>query len=883
MIKYAAFISYRRTHGAELARLIRSELEKRGIATFLDVENLGAHHFDKNLLHTIQNTPNFILILTPNSLERCSSSDDWLLQEIVCALEHKSNIIPIFKNFEWPKQKVFDKKLKAIRELPIHNGIIYDHNYFEAMIKKLCQFLKLDQHDTLLDRASSAPDPEKRKTEEKSSYERGTHIPHDKKEGEEPKIALDKKLAQKPLQSSPPVSDLKRSAEITFSYDDSPWDKKETQELEIQDLDKPKLILRGHEGFVRSICFSPDNKWLISTSGIQKEKNLPAAIRIWSTETGELLKELVDDHKEFFSVTVHPDGEHLLAIKANEGGYSPSFTLWSIKSEQKVGEYNIFQSHYRLPAHPVEFSPDGKFLAHGAPNQRIVRLWPFDALLKNELQHCFTDFKIPSKGLDLNFLVRFSPDGSVLACAGSENGLYLISFRDGDLVKTLWGHTEKITAMQFNQDGSLLISASVDRTVKVWEMNSTSHQALYNLSGHTRMIDDLSVHPKMNIAASLCIGGIKFWDIERGELVHSLPRTSITSLSFSPDGRYLAAAMAEPKQKNITIWGPIRTKGGKTDSGRSKRSLYETLKIKMQERNSAPLSKIELDLIMDQKVNDGTIHDFQFSPDEKKIMFAGKIVTLWDLKTGQVNTLAGPFEKLSGATLSADGKWLAWIEDYHDMKITHIASGKESFHHSIKTHKVLFSPVYGNLLATIEDCPHNPSTRRLNLRDIEQGKITFFIDSQLGQHPDVSFTKDSKNLITFSGSSTTGAKITFWDIVQAKELFSLSGEFTPQDEFGHKRKIMATSYRGIGKLYSSETGQLLRILDDSASAPLKMDPKDNYIFSCGDDIRIWDIESGRKIYETKGGGNHAKISPSGDLLACTTKQGHLRIWKIIKP
>jgi hypothetical protein len=136
---YDVFISYRREGGAETARLIRSELQKRGIDAFLDVDDLGASHFDERLLGEIERASSFVLILSPGSLRRCREEGDWLRREIAHAIEKKKNIVPVLKDgFDFPP---VDSLPSQIADLPRYNCVVYSHAYFGATIDKLISFL----------------------------------------------------------------------------------------------------------------------------------------------------------------------------------------------------------------------------------------------------------------------------------------------------------------------------------------------------------------------------------------------------------------------------------------------------------------------------------------------------------------------------------------------------------------------------------------------------------------------------------------------------------------------------------------------------------------------------------------------------------------------
>jgi membrane-associated phospholipid phosphatase len=138
--KKQVFISYRREGGARLARVVQMELERRKFPCFLDVDDLGAEHFDERLLREIENAPNTVLVLAPGSLDRCRRHDDWLRREIVHALEHNRNVVPLMADgFKFPPEEELPAGLK---DLPRLNGVIYSHDYFNAAFDKLEGFLK---------------------------------------------------------------------------------------------------------------------------------------------------------------------------------------------------------------------------------------------------------------------------------------------------------------------------------------------------------------------------------------------------------------------------------------------------------------------------------------------------------------------------------------------------------------------------------------------------------------------------------------------------------------------------------------------------------------------------------------------------------------------
>ncbi len=131
------FISYRRDGGEGLAGRVRDTLTQRGYSVFLDVEDLSTGKFNEALFREINNRPDFIIILTPGSLDRCANANDWVRLEIAYALRQRKNIIPVIgRNFNFPDQLPQD--IDGLRYL---NGIPASHDFFSASVEKISKHL----------------------------------------------------------------------------------------------------------------------------------------------------------------------------------------------------------------------------------------------------------------------------------------------------------------------------------------------------------------------------------------------------------------------------------------------------------------------------------------------------------------------------------------------------------------------------------------------------------------------------------------------------------------------------------------------------------------------------------------------------------------------
>ncbi|XP_060084272.1 NAD(+) hydrolase sarm1-like [Ylistrum balloti] len=135
------FISYRRSNGSQLASLLKVHLQLRGFTVFIDIERLRAGKFDENLLMNIKLARHFLLVLTPDALDRCkgdTEQQDWIHKEIVTALESDCNIIPVLDNFEWP---VPEELPADMQQVVYFNGVRWVHDYQDACVDKVEKFL----------------------------------------------------------------------------------------------------------------------------------------------------------------------------------------------------------------------------------------------------------------------------------------------------------------------------------------------------------------------------------------------------------------------------------------------------------------------------------------------------------------------------------------------------------------------------------------------------------------------------------------------------------------------------------------------------------------------------------------------------------------------
>ena len=135
--KYDIFISYRRQGGDTTARILCERFTDLGYKVFFDVENLRAGDFNTELYDVIDQCNDFLIILSPDALDRCENEGDWVRNELAYALKKKKNIVPVLlRGFTFP-----DKLPEDIKDVRFKNGLEASSEFFDAFVARLQKFL----------------------------------------------------------------------------------------------------------------------------------------------------------------------------------------------------------------------------------------------------------------------------------------------------------------------------------------------------------------------------------------------------------------------------------------------------------------------------------------------------------------------------------------------------------------------------------------------------------------------------------------------------------------------------------------------------------------------------------------------------------------------
>ena len=137
----------------------------------------------------------------------------------------------------------------------------------------------------------------------------------------------------------------------------------------------------------------------------------------------------------------------------------------------------------------------------------------------------------------------FSPDGSRIVTASDDKTAKVWDAKSGAEILTLKGHTGVVTSASFSPDGSRIVTGSYDKTAKVWDAKSGAE--VLTLKGHTGAVISASFSPDgSRIVTGSHDKTAKVWDAKSGAEVLTLKghTGAVSSASFSPDGSRIVTA-----------------------------------------------------------------------------------------------------------------------------------------------------------------------------------------------------------------------------------------------------------------------------------------------------------------------------------------------------
>jgi platelet-activating factor acetylhydrolase IB subunit alpha len=112
--------------------------------------------------------------------------------------------------------------------------------------------------------------------------------------------------------------------------------------------------------------------------------------------------------------------------------------------------------------------------------------------------------------------VRFHPDMELVVSASEDATMRVWDFENGRIERTLKGHTGAVRDLAFDPKGTLLASCSNDLTIKIWDFTS-SYNCVKTLHGHDHTISSVRFTPSGDFIVSCSRdNSIKVWETSTG-------------------------------------------------------------------------------------------------------------------------------------------------------------------------------------------------------------------------------------------------------------------------------------------------------------------------------------------------------------------------------
>lgn len=432
---------------------------------------------------------------------------------------------------------------------------------------------------------------------------------------------------------------------------------------------RPPKILSGHTGPVISARFNSGGDLIVTTSADK-------TARTWSVTTGQTVGPIreglrhVNTHgSSEQGEAISPNGDFLIAAKSNDDPWKLEDWVW------KVGGEPILQLPYSANIESAEFSHDGKLMvavsrtrfSGGGFRDEEVRVWD---LIKG---HPFAY---------LNFVqghingIALSPDGKLIVTASNNHVAQIWEIPEPlekeseensqeknkeksiaqavEKSRVLSGHTGPVRSVAFSANGKFILTASDDKTARVWEASTGKEVAV--LRGHKSPVESAAFSRDGKFMVTVGADNTtRVWDASMGQsLVDVRHGNDVTSARFSLDERAVVTASDDA---TVRVWNT--TTGAAAPIVLSGHSAAISSDARLAATASRDLSARIYDpttgQILAQLRGSGALSKVEFSPDGRLIMTTGHEVRLWNPATGD---LIKELPNQTSAAFSPDGKTL---------------------------------------------------------------------------------------------------------------------------------------------------------------------------------------------------------------------------------
>ncbi|MBW4718406.1 serine/threonine-protein kinase [Saccharothrix obliqua] len=588
-----------------------------------------------------------------------------------------------------------------------------------------------------------------------------------------------------------------------------------------------------HDGVVSSIAMSAD-------AAVAATGGRDGTLRLWDLPRRTQLAVLDDSGGWYRTVSMTPDGKLLAVANPTQ----QSVTVWDVAGRKLLK---------RLPGVAIDtaISRDGRTLA--ALMDKGVVVWDVR-----------TWTEIASFQASPSIFMAYSPDGKLIATtAGDKVEVHRVA--DGVLVANLAAHTDNVSSMAFDATGATLATASVDRTVRLWDTSSWAERLTLNTSEGG--LSSVVFSPTGTTVIASGIGtSVYAWDPANGSLVARLATRSVTtySVAVSGDGHTLVGADSAGE---ITTWSLLRTALGDRSSAVVGVEFQPNGDLLAAVDGAGALTLWDTakgDLVRRINAHKGPAHDVAFNPDGTQLVTVGEdgVVVLWQSDGTELHRFTRPGTVFAAVRFSPDGRKIA-------------VGGRAPATSSEDRDEVLLLDA-----ANLAESPQRRPTRD-NPRNSQA-------DETGANHPNgIAFSPDGRTLAV----TLSAGKVGLWnlvdpgaqlDLLPGHEGIAIDAEFSPDGAVlatgGSDRVVRLWRVRDrqqVGELTGS----------DSTVRRIAYSPDGRLIAAASQDtvVRVWDAATGRSLARLdrhEDQLNDVAFDSTGKRLASGGADGVSRVWDL---
>ncbi|WP_294537034.1 TIR domain-containing protein [uncultured Rhodoblastus sp.] len=460
----------------------------------------------------------------------------------------------------------------------------------------------------------------------------------------------------------------------------------------------------------------------------------------------------------------------------------------------------------------------------------------------------------------------------------------------------LVGHEERVWSAAFSPDGQHIVTASDDKTARVWDAASGKPIGA-PLKGHEDVVRSAAFSPDgKRIVTASSDQTARVWDAATGKPIGEPLRGHdglVYRAAFSPDGQRIVTASSD---KTARVWDAESRKpngdplGGhedvvwsaafSPDGQRIVTASWDRTARVWDAASGKPIAK-------PLSGHEGEANSAAFSPDGKRIVTASwdKTARVWDAASGKAigEPLRGHERELTSAAFDPNGKRIVTASNDGKARVWDAASGDPIGEplegHEGEVRSAAFSPDGQRIVTASFDLTArvwDAATRKA-------------IGEPLRGHKSVlqsaAFSPDGQRILTASSDGT--ARV--WDAASGKPIGEpleghkntvLSAEFSPDGQ-----RIVTASWDGTARVWDAASRKPIgefKSHNSLLSAAFSPDGKRIVTASKDWTAQVWDAASGKPIGEPLKGHDgrvyRAAFSADGKRIVTASADNTARVW-----